>query len=100
MLNDDEYAAALLDADVKPGGPSLADWSSEVDMLAKVADLQQQLLRAFISANGGKGGRFVPVQRPETAMERARHRRQWAEYEDLMAMWDQLPDEPGGDDGA
>lgn len=94
-MDDDEYVAALLAADLPDRGPRLADWPPEVDQLAHLNDLVQQLLRATIAAAGGKGGRFRPTPRPQTAMERVRARQQRAEYDYLMALWESLPDNDG-----
>lgn len=94
LMEDDEYAAAVLDADMPASlAPALADWPPEVDMLAKVVDLLQQQVRQFASANGGKGGRFEPTPGPETAIERVRRLRVRAEYDYLMSLM-----EPADDD--
>jgi hypothetical protein len=96
LLNDDEYCEALVTTDAPSAGPALADWSPEVDQLARVTDLLQQLIRAFISANGGKGGKFRPAPRPETGIERARRRKLMAEVQELRSLWST----PEGDDDA
>lgn len=94
QMNDEEYVAGLLDgAPDRPRVEQLADWSPVVDKLAYIADLQQQMLLAFLSANGGKPGKFKPLPRPQTAVERTRRRQQQAEYAYLQGMWGSSEDE-------
>jgi hypothetical protein len=96
-MNDEEYAAAVLDADLPDEGPPLATWSPTVNMLAKAVDLLQQQLRQNAAAHGEKPGTFKPEPRPRTAVERLRERRKWDEYHAVMALWNALPE---GDDTA
>lgn len=87
-MDDDEYAAAVLAADLPDLGEQLADWSPEVNRLVRIEDLLQQLLRATISATGAKGGKFKPAERPRTAFDRVKTNQQWAEYDYLMGLFE------------
>lgn len=62
-------------------GPSLATWSAEVDMLARIVDK----LAILVEANKAKPGKVVPYARPSTAFERASRRDMQATHERLVA---------------
>ncbi len=95
MSTDPEHAAMLLEArdkakkagqpDPGPSAPSLAIWSPEVDMLAKVVDGIGGVQAAVIASGGGKPKEPKPVPRPANAMETARLRRKQAEHEKMKA---------------
>lgn len=95
VSEDVDHAVMLLDAMDKakkdgrpndgPPRPSLAIWSPEVDMLAKVVDNVAWTTYAVSKANGGKPKEPTMVARPATGMERARLRIKAREHEKMKA---------------
>lgn len=75
MLNDPEYARwALEQPKGPPSPPRMADWSTEVDLLARVVDRLAELTTVVASGLGGKPRPPQPVTRPVTEIDRERDR--------------------------
>lgn len=72
-----------------PTGPSLSDWSPELDMLAHIADKLDRLIYTTVqvATNGKSGEKPQPHPRPQTALARELRR---AERERRQAAHDQL----------
>lgn len=95
VSTDVEHAMMVLEAQKEakkrkrpgdaPPGPSLAIWSPEVDMLAKVVDAIGWTTFAVAKSQGGKPKEPKAVPRPATAMEVARLRIKQRDHETMKA---------------
>lgn len=75
--DDDEVAEFLAQqqAETRPSGPPLTQWSAEVQHLAVIADALHSIRALFLQANGAKGVKPPPpMPRPDTASSRWRTR--------------------------
>lgn len=90
LVNDEDYARMVLKErkrrqkageEKTPGGPSMATWSPEVNLLAVIADR----LAAVIESNSTKPRKVVPYARPQTAFDRLEREEMHAIHERLTA---------------
>lgn len=110
IATDEEYAKAAAEhpgtGDVSEApAPSMAAWSPEVDMLARLVDSVNALRIATIAASLPKGKTaptFEPVRRPERAVTKVARQRRRAAHDRLVALVQPAPGRPtmdvGGDD--
>lgn len=80
-----EKARKSGEPDPGPKAPSMAIWSPEVDMLAKVLDAVNGVMTAVIKSAGGNPKDPKPTPRPANAMEVARLRKRSREHEKMKA---------------
>lgn len=76
----DEQIDEMLEEDENPGDPelSLEGYTLEAAKLDKVADLLELLRLQQIASAGGKvKGKFKPVPRPKTAVQKLIEERKW-----------------------
>lgn len=89
LLNDDEHCR-MIEAERKrreragekfDNRPSLAFWTTEVNLLAVIVDR----LAALIESNSAKPRRVVPYARPKTAFDRLDREEQEMVHKKLVA---------------
>lgn len=88
QADDEDFAEAVLalpESDRPDRGPSLADWSPEVNLLAAAVDRLGENIAATIAAAGGKAPKIRPLPRPKTAFDRVRARRRWEAHGTLVS---------------
>lgn len=103
VAQDDELAAELAkhESDEKPAssGPSLTEWSAEVQHLAVIADALLSLRALFLQANGAKGVTPPsPLPTPQTARQRVKRAERNAVREHVMSKLLPAPDETPQDE--
>lgn len=65
--------------------PPLAEWRTENEQLATVADLLQNVIAAIVATNGGKPPKVKPMPRPKTEFDAARERSKLSNHRKLVA---------------
>lgn len=93
LANDEEHLEAAIKAREKRapndsglGGPSMADWSQPVAMMADLIDAVNRNTEVTRAAAGGKPSRVQPYPRPRTAAERVSNRVRQAEHEQMASV--------------
>lgn len=88
VANDPEHVEAILEA---TGGeqpeyhPPLAEWNTDNDQLAAVADKLDTVIAVLVASNGGKPGKQKPMPRPQTGFAEARLKRAKSQHKKLVA---------------
>lgn len=91
MLNDPDYAAAIVAAEPDDGAsrtwaPPIAEYTTEAAILAAVFDRLGALVDTVNAALGGSG-RSEPLPRPTTEVDRIRADARKRATEDLIALF-------------
>lgn len=85
VLNDEDYAEALVSQGVPEPKERVSEWSPEREALAQITDALHGLTQVAIAAAGGKPSDVQPARRPVTALDAARDRAKTRRYEELLA---------------
>ena len=98
VANDDEVAKRLAATpqDDRSGarGPSLTEWSPEVQQLVLIADTLGSLRALFLNVNGVKVKQPPAQPRPTTALGRQRQHARRARHDQFVSSWVVAPERP------
>lgn len=85
MLNDSEYAAAIIAAGLPEPAERISQWSPVREALAQVIDALHIQTQTLVAVMGGTPRTVRAVDRPVTAIERAAGDDKRRRYEQLLA---------------
>lgn len=88
VASDPEHVEAIVKAtEGQPTKyhPPLAEWKTENEQLASIADLLQTNIAVLVAANGGKPQKTMPMPRPKTEFDAARERQKLSNHRKLVA---------------
>jgi hypothetical protein len=91
LANDEEHLSMVMKQGVKQkagNGPRMADWALTNSQLATLIDAVNRLTITTVALHKTKGPKpnFEPQPRPQTAIDKIKHKVRQAEHENMVGM--------------